>query len=265
MLRLLRRFLPKDIVRPLFEAASVTDRGLLRPENQDHVLARRVTLVFCVADGVGGGDGGAKASEIVCNEMSSAADAVADFSRRIRACDDAARIAHARIADYAIRAGFKRYMGTTMALLVIDPDPPPPGVRWRKAAVAHIGDSRVYRWRKGVLELLTRDHTVAEQLRGDDPDAEPANRKSRLGHMLTRAIGPGDWVAPDWRKVDVRGGDVFLVCSDGVHDMLPDERISAAIAEGGRAKDMVERISKWVRAAGAEDNFTMVVVKARGG
>ena len=261
MLRLLKKLVSGER-RPPFEAASLTDRGLARADNQDHVLARRVTLVYCVADGVGGGDGGAKASEILCNEVAVAADASVGFVRRLRACDDAARIAHARIADYAVRAGFRRSMGTTMALLVIDPDPPKRGAPWREAAVAHIGDSRVYRWRSGRLDLLTRDHTVAEQMRGDGPEAAPASRKGRLGHMLTRAIGPGDWIGPDWCKVDVCPGDVFLVCSDGVHDMLSGERIASAISEGGRASDIVSRLSKGIRAAGAEDNYTMVVVKA---
>lgn len=255
------RALGARVPQPSFDVASLTDRGLMRSDNQDNLAIVRDALTFCVADGVGGGDGGALASAMLCEEMSSAAKASQGFMARLKACDDAARVAHEKIADYAMRAGFKRAMGTTMALFLIDPDHVEPG-GWRSAAVAHIGDSRVYRWREGVLELLTHDHTLGEEmLNGTLPTDGAGGRRSVLAHMLTRAIGPGDWIGPDWRKVDARPGDAFLLCSDGVHDMMPDIRILSAFEAGGSARVILARLESAILAAGAADNYTMIVIR----
>ena len=233
----------------------------MRSDNQDNLTIVPQSLAFCVADGVGGGDGGALASAMLCEEMSAAAKSARNFMDRLRACDDAARTAHAKIADYAARAGYRRAMGTTMALLLIDPGRVEPG-GWRPAAVAHIGDSRGYRWRAGILELLTRDHTLEEELlNGTLATDGKDGRRSEMAHMLTRAIGPGDWIGPDWKKVDARPGDGFLVCSDGLHDMMSDSRILSSFEAGGSSRVIVSRLESAILAAGAADNYSMIVVR----
>ena len=90
-------------------------------------------------------------------------------------------------------------------------------------------------------------------------------RTGALSHVLTRAVGIEEEVQPDWRKLDVHPGDVCMICSDGVYDMVPDEGIRAAIAAGGTAAEIAARIERLVLAEGAADNFTAIVVKIGGG
>ncbi len=221
----------------------------------------RRRLAFCVADGVGGGNGGAAASRIVCAELLSAVVRSVHFNERVRACKEAIRKANARILRYAERAGF-RCMATTFAFLALDPDDT------RRGIVGHAGDSRVYRFRDGEMSALTDDHTMAEELgkraeRGGFTGGNPACRHP-LAHMLTRAVGSERDVCPEWREIDVRPGDAFLVCSDGVHGMISAERLRAAFLEGGAARKIASRIARDVGAAGAQDNYSLIVIKTRG-
>ncbi|MBQ6137478.1 MAG: serine/threonine-protein phosphatase [Kiritimatiellae bacterium] len=240
------------------ESASLSDRGLVRADNQDHVVAYRGRASFCVADGMGGGEGGAKASELVCRHFVKAVVARRGFADRIRRVAEAIDRANADIRDFADGAGY-RQMGSTVAALVLDE-----GASFQ-AIVAHVGDSRVYRYRAGVLEQLTRDHTMASELTrracGATAAAALAGRTSVLSHVLTRAIGIEDTVKVDWRRVDFRAGDQFLVCSDGVYDMIDHDGIRKAFAQGGRPRDVVERLAAGVVRGGAADNYSIVVLR----
>ena len=244
------------------DVAAVCARGLVRPDNQDHLMVHRGRLVFCVADGMGGGDGGAKASEIVCSEVGRAVARRRDFPELVRSVSEAVASANAGVRDYAAAAGFTKPMASTVALLVIDRD------HGDQAVVGNVGDSRVYRFRAGELNQVSRDHTIAHELgKHGTSRAMAAGLKSRslaISHMLTRAIGIQPEVAPEWRKVDVRRGDVFLLCSDGVYDMVTDEEIRAALARNVSAKETVARLSARIDSRGAVDNYTMVVVKIGG-
>lgn len=217
-------------------SASVTDRGLVRRDNQDSLLEKPTEGLFCVADGMGGGSAGEVASGIVCEEIA-AVTKEPDFDRRIVAVDDAILRANTRINDYASEHGFAQ-MGSTVAALLIDPNLP------ARAAVVHLGDSRVYRRRGIRLERLTSDH-----------------RTSEYSHFLTQAVGGRKEVTPDWLQASVQPGDIWLICSDGVSEMLPDTTINALIAHGGTPADIVARIEKSVVSAGARDNYSIVVIK----
>lgn len=243
------------------EAASFSACGPVRKDNQDHLMVRRKRLTFCVADGMGGGEGGAEASRIVCDELSSTVARYEDFGERVRACADAIRTANAAIRAHAAKAGY-RQMGTTVALLALD------GEDGRLGVVGHVGDSRVYRFRQGELTRLTHDHTLvgefnrnpaARKLAGD-----LAARTSALAHVLTRAVGIEREVQPEWRKLDVRSGDVYLLCSDGVYNMVSDEQMREVLSVGGAARESVARIAGLVESAGATDNYSLIVVKTEG-
>ncbi len=246
--------------RPPVESASFSARGLVRRENQDRLMVRRARPTFCVADGMGGGEGGAEASRIVCSELSATVARHRNFGPRVRACADAVRTANARIRAFAERAGY-RQMATTVALLALDAEDPSIGV------VGHVGDSRVYRFRDGGLTCLTHDHTMAGELSRTAVTRAMADeigcRRHPLAHVLTRAVGVGREVHPEWRKIDVRPGDRYLVCSDGVYDMVPDDALRAAFAAGGAPREVVRRVSREVVAAGAHDNYSLVVVDIR--
>ena len=241
------------------DSAAVSERGLVRTDNQDHFMVHRGRLAYCVADGMGGGDGGAKASEIVCRSVGNAVSQRVDFPERVKRIHEALAAANAEVRDYAAKAGFSKQMASTAAVLAIDAD------HGDQAVIGYVGDSRVYRFREGQLQQISKDHTIGRELSQHTTNrAVAAGLKGRnlaISHMLTRAVGVLPEVAPEWRKIDVRKGDAFLVCSDGVYDMVADEGLRAALEEGGAAREIVARIEARVVAAGAADNYSLVVVR----
>lgn len=226
-----------------FETASVSSRGLVRSENQDHAFSDPACGLFAVADGMGGGEGGAKASEIVCSQLAASVRGLgAEMHPGELLVAQAVCAAHGEIAAYARRAGY-RQMATTVAVLALPAKEDVPG------GIGHIGDSRVYRFREGALEQLTVDHTW------------PGETAGERSHILTRAVGVGPVEVPDWQTVEVRVGDVYLVCSDGLHDMLSEAQIRMALSAGGGMAAVAARLEFAVCAAGAEDNYTFVLVE----
>jgi protein phosphatase len=243
------------------EIASFCKCGFVRRENQDHILVNRRGLVFCVADGIGGGEGGGVASEIVCREISRSVSKRTDFPERARLVDAAIRRADAEVRAYAAKAGY-RQMGSTATVFVGDSED------GRSAVVGNVGDSRVYCLRADEMRQLTHDHTMEREiLRGNSSrplSAATEARASMLAHMLTRAVGVGNDACLEWRKVDMREGDVFLLCSDGVYGFLTPQELKDAVGSGGSAKEVAARISTRVEEHGAPDNFSAIVVKIGG-
>jgi protein phosphatase len=142
-------------------------------------------------------------------------------------------------------------MGTTFAGLFL---------LSRCAVIAHVGDSRVYRLREGALTLLTHDHSLANHLvasgylRPEDVAAYPRR------NVITRAVGTHEAVEVDARIVDVRAGDVFLLCSDGLHAELDDVEIAAVLRQRPRPADAAARLIALANEEGGSDNVTAVVV-----
>jgi len=227
----------KKTVPPQLEAVFVSETGLVRPDNQDNVLVSLGRGVFCVADGMGGGAEGAKASDVVCRELKMTLHvAEAEFNARLSAAQNALIDANYEIYSYARERGFGQ-MGSTAAVIVFDPDDR------TRAAVIHVGDSRVYRIRRGLFDRLTRDHRVLG------------------GNALTRAVGGAATVRCDIREIDVCPGDRFVVCSDGVSGVVSDARL-AVFASGGTIESAAERLAAEVVKAGAPDNYSFIIVSA---
>lgn len=239
---------------------TVSETGLVRKDNQDSLFVDKAKTVFCVADGMGGGSEGATASRFVCEEIEKAV-AAKTLAERMAAAAAAIVAANDRIRAYAKERDFKQ-MGSTVAVLLLDPSDS------RRAAICHVGDSRIYRIRNRMAELLTHDHTIGGQLGDMTKGVLSAGFKSRtnpLAHVLTRAIGAADKVEGDWRKVDVADGDRFLICSDGVHDVVADERIGVILSCPGGLKESSRRLADAVVRHGAPDNFSYVMVETGGG
>jgi len=222
-------------IPPQLDAVFVRETGLVRLDNQDNVLVSVNRGIFCVADGMGGGAEGAKASDVVCRELKMTTHvAEAEFNARLSAAQNALVDANFEIFSYARSHGFEK-MGSTAAILVFDPND-----RSRAAAV-HVGDSRVYRIRRGLFDRLTRDHRVLG------------------GNTLTRAVGAAETVRCDIREVDVLPGDRFVVCSDGVSGVVSDARL-AVFVSSGTIESAAERLAAEVVKAGAPDNYSFVIV-----
>lgn len=250
--------------RPLgFVAATATDRGLVRAENQDAFVCAEAAGFFCVADGMGGGEGGALASRWTCDALAEvwANTEGQPLAARETRLGEALQSVNGRIRAHARQHGY-RVMGTTVAGLLHV------GAEGARARIFHVGDTRIYRFRHGRLDALTRDHTVGNELGAamatasfDQAKALQA-RSNPLTHILTRAVGTELRARPDWKTVDLQRGDRFLLCSDGVHDMLSDAELAAILKKASSPRAAVARIEAAVRRAGAGDNYTLVCADA---
>ena len=239
---------------------TASETGLVRKDNQDSLFVDKAKSVFCVADGMGGGSEGATASWFVCEEIAKVVEAKT-LAARMEAVEAAIVAANNRIRAYAKERDFKQ-MGSTVVVLLLDPSDS------RRAAICHVGDSRIYRIRRRTAELLTNDHTIGGQLGDLTKGVLSAGFKSRtnpLAHVLTRAIGAMDKVEGDWKKIDVADGDRFLICSDGVHDVVSDARIGVILSCPGGLKESSRRLTEEVVRHGAPDNFSYVMVGFGGG
>lgn len=219
------------------QSVSMSETGLARTDNQDHVFVDDARLVYCVADGVGGGSDGAYASELVCANLKMVTYAADDtFKARISAVEKAIEDANDALCSRA-RARGVPLIATTVAALVLDSANP------RHAAVCHVGDSRIYRIRRGMPELLTRDH--------------------RLGgsHVLTRAVGAAETVRPEWLEIDSTDSSRLLLCTDGVHDVVSTGRLAAFISSAPTLEVAVARLSADVVRQGAPDNYSLVLLE----
>ncbi len=143
-------------------------------------------------------------------------------------------------------------MGTTLSVLYLDGD---------TAQLAHVGDSRIYRLRGTELEQLSIDHSlVAEQLRQGLITAEEA-RNSQLRNILLQAVGLKDKIDLFLLRQPLLDGDLFLLCSDGLSDMLDDEQIGALLRQKGAVQQTAGQLIAAAMAAGGRDNISVVVLK----
>lgn len=218
-------------------SVAMSETGLVRADNQDHLFVDDERLVYCVADGVGGGAEGARASEIVCANLKMVVYAAADtFKARTSAVQKAIEDANAALYAYAREKGVP-LVASTVAALVLDPANP------RHAAICNVGDSRIYRFRRGMPELLTHDH--------------------RLGggsHALTRAIGAAETVRVEWTELESTDPSRFLLCTDGVHDVVSAGRLAAFVSAAPTLDAAAARIAADVVRHGAPDNYSLVLL-----
>ncbi len=242
---------------PRFETAEVTDPGLLRPRNEDAHLVLPEFGCCAVADGMGGGRAGDVASQMVVDALREALSGPGelDMPGRIDAVEQALNRVNGEIADYARERGFA-LMGSTVVLFLLDPADPYRG--W----IGHIGDSRMYCYRRGGLFRLTDDHTVGFELSQAQRMGSIDLSGGRLSHVLTRAIGVGQATRTDWRELLLEPGDLLLLTSDGLTTMITDEQIEAVFSQaGGQPEDCVQKLLHRALGAGGEDNITLICQK----
>ncbi|MCA9610044.1 MAG: serine/threonine-protein phosphatase [Myxococcales bacterium] len=247
-------------MRILHEGVSITGR---RSNNEDAVLELPERGLFAVADGMGGYEGGEVASKAALASLQAYCDMLDHTGLGLSqmGTPEGERIARERlelgirIADREVRrraVGDLRKMGTTLAALAVGPT---------KAMVAHVGDSRVYRMREGEVIALTRDHSLINEMKTAGLGATEADH-FRLKNIITQALGQGRTVMPDLTAVEVLPGDRFLLCSDGLSDVLDDEAIAWAMTS---KHDVARALVDAAYAAGSYDNITALVVTAAEG
>jgi serine/threonine protein phosphatase PrpC len=232
-------------------AASATDVGRRRQNNQDTVLVDE--RLFAVADGMGGYAGGEVASLTAIETLRDA------FRRNPTAAglEDAVRQANQAVIERASREPDLRQMGTTLdAVALVDSEDGDGEV----LAVAHVGDSRIYLLRDGDLTQLTDDHTVSEEMRRAGQLTEAEAEVDRRRHILTRVLGPRPDEQPDMQTIVPYTGDRVLVCSDGLYNEVPDNRIASVLRTVADPDEAAARLVELANRAGGGDNISVVLV-----
>jgi len=264
----------------------LTDLGRMRPSNQDHYLIADLNKslrvhstslnindetrlyggsqgkLLLVADGMGGEAEGERASTIAVDQVatyvlnslswcyrleeSSEDDFAEHLKEALQSCQDS-------IKTVANQRPETRSMGTTMTMVYIV---------WPRAFVVHVGDSRCYLLRNGRLQQITVDHTMANLLAETEQMSRSQARRSPLGHALWNAIGGrSDELSVDVYKLSLDRGDILLLCTDGLYDMVSDERLRDVLSLKDSAETICRRLVEMANEHGGKDNITAIVAQ----
>ena len=256
--------LPQDFA---LELAAATDVGRRRTNNEDAVRLEPEHGFAVLADGMGGYNAGEVASSMAVEGISAGlicwlrdatssmsgndGDAAAAALRALEACVDEANRA---IFDDARAHDAHAGMGTTLVVAL---------AYQGQMLIGHVGDSRAYRWREGQLTLLTRDHSVVQEWLDAGTITPEQAAVSRQHNLLTRGLGVEATVLLDSQTTLLQKNDIYLLCSDGLTEMVPAAQISALLGRRGDlslpglAQTLVDRAN----ANGGCDNITVALIR----
>lgn len=248
--------------------AARTDPGRRRENNEDSFCVREDLGLFLVADGMGGHVAGEIASQLVVEAVERFVAATSRTGTGARVPDETAAAepgrclnaalieANRRLADRIAADASLHGMATTAVAVLSD------GVA---AAVAHVGDSRAYRYRSRRLAPLTRDHSwVEEQIRAGVLTADAACRHP-WRNVVTRAIAGTTDIDVEVADLSVEPGDRVLLCSDGLSCVVSDDAIAAVLHEDSPPVEVCDELVRRANAAGGPDNVTVVLVDVHAG
>ncbi len=240
----------------MLKTFSITDIGRKRKVNQDFVYSSErfvgpLPNLFLVADGMGGHNAGDYASRLAVETIVERSSGSLE-TNPLRVLDEAVQSANGLVRKRAQETPELQGMGTTVVAAVID---------GRELYVANVGDSRLYIVNSGEIRQITKDHSWVEEMvrRGGIGKAEARNHPDK--NIITRAVGAEETVRIDFFQVLLQEGDVILMCTDGLTNMLEDEEIRMTL-DG--ARDIVEKAEGLVRAAnerGGRDNISVVLIE----
>lgn len=245
--------------------AGRTDRGVVRSNNEDAILMDLETGLVIVADGMGGYKAGEVASgmaaEVIQKFVSAGLKAarkhtgVSDggYSHESVLLRDALQRANEVIHDTAKNQPQCEGMGTTVAAALFYNN---------RVSLAHVGDSRIYRLRHAHFEQLTRDHSLLQELVARGFYTPDEARRSLNKNLVTRALGIEPTVIVDLQEDVASTGDIYLFCSDGLHDMVPDPDIHLTVDTfSDNLETAVSQLIKLANSNGGLDNISAVAAK----
>lgn len=245
----------------MFEFSSATDPGRVRENNEDSVAFDPATGVAVLADGMGGYNAGEIASAMAVTFVRAEAShwlqgagahaADEDVRRALEQC-----VARANLSIYNAAMANAQFsgMGTTIVAGVFEP---------RRVVLAHVGDSRCYLLREGRLTQLTRDHSLLqEQIDAGLISIEQAKVATHK-NLVTRALGVDATVLVDVQQHLPRLDDLYLMCSDGLSDMVDDPELLAVLQGPGTLQDRAHALVREANGAGGRDNISVLLVQVR--
>lgn len=241
---------------PTLQMSGRTDVGCARKSNEDSIAWNAAAGLALLADGMGGHNAGEVASAVAIDILDRLLQPVAgDTETQERAIHNAVADANVAILDKAGTQPAYHGMGTTLALALFRDD---------TVTIAHVGDSRVYRMRDDQLQQLTTDHSLLQELI-DGGFMAPEEAQEAVGkNIITRALGIEPVVAVDSRSHALLPGDLFLLCSDGLTDMVNDDVIAQILKDNVDNIDAgAERLVAEANANGGNDNISVILVRVQ--
>jgi serine/threonine protein phosphatase PrpC len=252
-------------LRTKFNIVELSDTGKVREHNEDAISANADAGLLVLADGMGGYNAGEVASgiavrtvlelvpEACAREVRNATDPETSLMRQTIILRDAIARANRVIHQTAQMQPECANMGTTIvACLFYD----------NRVSIAHVGDSRLYRFRRNRFEQLTMDHSLLQELvdRGFYSQEEAARSTNR--NYVTRALGVDAMVQVEVQELEVQEGDIFLLCSDGLPDMVEDEDIHLTISTFSANLEMVgQQLIQLSNDHGGKDNVSVILTQ----
>ena len=231
---------------------ALTDVGNVREKNEDNHCVNDDLGLFLVADGMGGHAGGQIASRLAAETMEKTLLERSNNKSAEQSLQEAMRAANSAIFEHGKNVPELAGMGTTCTAILRE------GSRFH---LAHVGDSRAYLFRDGVMTQLTSDHTwVSEQLRAGYISAEEA-AVSRWKSVITRSVGFGEEINIDMQVIPFSAGDVFLLCSDGLSNYFKQDELERLFTHNFYA-NMPQILIETALARGGADNCTLVLCYA---
>jgi serine/threonine protein phosphatase PrpC len=231
----------------IVEEHGLTDVGRQRKTNEDSYVES--SPIFAVADGMGGARAGEVASRIAVEAFEEDRDHHESHEAQLAAI---ACTANRRIHDLAREDESRAGMGTTLTALMVGES---------EVAIGHVGDSRAYRFREEALERLTTDHSLVEEMvrKGQISPEEAEVHPQRS--IITRALGPEPDVDVETFTTPGRGGDVYLICSDGLTGMVPERQMKEVLHARETLADVAQELVNLANANGGRDNITVVLFR----
>ena len=246
------RHQPDEFDMPQKFFSGKTDIGLKRENNEDAFVISP-ELEFCLAaDGIGGAAAGEIASRIFAETTLDVFSGNTDRSERdvLYRVQKAFSAANEKILNHATQNPHHKGMGCTAEVLAFSDG---------GFVIGHVGDSRTYRFRKGQLEQLTQDHTLVQQQIDEGLISSENVRNHPLRHVILRAVGLKRELALDVLRGKTASQDVYLLCSDGLTDMVEDNQIREILNANTDLHRKTDALVEMAKVAGGEDNITLVL------
>ena len=236
------------------ESYGISDVGLVRSNNEDAWAEIPGNQFYILADGMGGHKAGEVASsetvKRLAAEIEKLSSSTASVRTKMKQLGQAIAKVNEEVYLLSTRSAHYNGMGTTLACI---------WVAQEKLIFAHVGDSRIYQFRKNRLHLLTHDHTTRqEMLYRPAADLGPIVISK---NVLTRAVGTQFTVEPDIESLRVADGDIYFICSDGLTDDLSLQELEKILQDSKTIKQASDNLIRAAKAKGGNDNITVLMLK----
>ena len=247
------------------EIASCTDPGMVRSHNEDSIAADGANGLVVLADGMGGYNAGEVASGMATTVITTEMQQLLAKVKPYEIDPETNKIFAARmVREQVLKANASIYhaaqsqpqyagMGTTLVVCLFYDN---------KTLVAHLGDSRLYRMRDNVLKQVTRDHSLLQEQIDSGLITPEQAKHAQHKNLVTKALGIDPTVEPEIREYEARPGDIYLLCSDGLCDMVEDGDISMTLeALGANLKLAAQQLVQMANDNGGKDNVSVILVR----